>query len=362
MGIFGVAKNVYRGYKIKTTRKQIVNANHSKLNVNDNTLCDMRKYGFSMAESQLFDLKNNDCKNYISTWEAYQPRIHTTPYFVLSDDKYLFASVFGKFIEVPVTYALINNGKIEPIDSYQPSETLYDFILRNKGAVIKDRCGCDGFDVYVLRVKDGKLTYKDKIITKEWLNEIVHKFRQGMVQSIIQQGDFENELFCDSVNTVRIVSLRKKDRTEHEIVGALQRIGTKKSAPVDNFNQGGGSALIDLDTGELGMMTSMFSVDLKGNRVFYEKHPDSGAQIKGQKIPNWDELKNTLIEITRKLPFFECIAWDVVIKNDGFALIETNMKSSLNVFQIHKGMRNELLGQKYREHGWLVDSDLIEKL
>ena len=57
--------------------------------------------------------------------------------------------------------------------------------------------------------------------------------------------------------------------------------------------------------------------------------------------------------MTNKLPFFEYIAWDIVIKEEGIALIETNMKSRLDLFQAHRGMRNESLGQKYREQGYI---------
>lgn len=119
------------------------------------------------------------------------------------------------------------------------------------------------------------------------------------------------------------------------------------------FSQGGGSALIDLETGQLSAMTLLDSFDDKGERIFYEKHPDTNSQIKGLFIPNWDSIKQELINITRMLPVYNFVAWDIALTPKGIAVIETNMKSSLRVFQVHGGMRNKLLGRKYKEYGYI---------
>ena len=163
-----------------------------------------------------------------------------------------------------------------------------------------------------------------------------------------------------TVNTLRIVSIRPEGETRHEIVGALQRIGTDASAPVDNFSQGGLTALIDLDSGVLGKASSGDYFDRDGKRIFLSKHPDTGAQIEGVAVPNWKEIKDKIVEVTEQLPFFEYIAWDLVVRDHGVSVLETNMKSSLNIFQVHGGARNTLLGQTYRKHGWLVDDKFFQ--
>lgn len=335
-------------------RKKVINSKHDVLELNRKNIVDMRKHNFSFSESSIYDLKSNDYREYINTFEAYAPRLSNSPYFVISDDKYLFSVVFEKYINTPKTLALIQNGEIVSLGNERVSNlNLYDLFLQNGGGVIKDRGGCDGFNVYVFSVVGEQLFYKETSVDRKELEKIVKKFSRGMVQDKLGQGEFENNIYNKSINTIRVITMRKENSYEHEIVGALQRIGTKKSMPVDNFNQGGGSALIDIESGELGSMTCINSFDEKGKRIYYDTHPDSGAKIKGQVIPNWEFIKSSLIEVTRKLPFFEYIAWDVVLQDDGIAVIETNMKSSLNVFQVHGGMRNSLIGEKYREKGYI---------
>lgn len=205
-----------------------------------------------------------------------------------------------------------------------------------------------------LRAENDGLYHRDKLLTREDLSDIIRGFSRGIIQGRIAQGQFENGIFGESVNTIRVISMRRRGSVEHEIVGAVHRFGTKKSAPVDNFRQGGVCALVDIETGRMGKLTSMFDVDIEGKHVFHARHPDTGAQVEGIAIPNWEQLKDLVAELTRKLPFFEYTAWDFVVQDDGFALIEINMKSSLYLFQIHGGARHTLLGEKYREHGYLV--------
>lgn len=345
-------KKIYREYRMKKFKEFLLNQHRNVCEIPEHVY-DARKYDFSLVESYVFGLHKDNIGEYITTWEEYQPRMNETPYFVMSDDKYIFSMTFGKFVEVPITYAIIQGGKIIAVDQPISSDNLYAFLVNNQGGVIKDRTGFNGYAIYVFSVQNNRLMYKGKEISESELLDIVSKYQAGIVQSIVSQGSFENELFAESVNTIRVISMKKKGENHHEIVAALQRIGTKRSAPVDNFSQGGGSALIDLETGELGPMSCIDSFDENGNRIFYDNHPDSGAQIKGKILPRWNEIKTKIVQITEKLPYFQLIAWDIVLKDDGIALIEINMKSSLDLFQIHGGMRNKLLGQKYREHGYI---------
>jgi len=357
--INGVKKIVHsqlKAIRMKRMRDNIVNAHHDMQEYDANKVFDARKYGFNMSESASYKLNEENYKEYISTWESYQPRLANTPYSIISDDKLIFSLVMSSVVDVPTVYAFILDGKVEALSGYNiTNENLYDFFVANSGGVLKDREGYDGFGIYVF-VSDGSgLIHKGEKVSKSDFEAIISNAKNTVVQKRIVQGSFENNIFDKSVNTVRMISIKKKDANEHEIVAAVQRIGTNRSAPMDNFSQGGGSAVIDLETGELSAMTCMDSFDENGERVFYDKHPDTGTQIKGEKIPHWELVKETIVMITRKLPFFNYVAWDIAITDDGIAVIETNMKSSLRVFQVHGGMRNKYLGQKYREYGYIKD-------
>lgn len=342
-------------------RNHVVNLDHLSIDADFKSAADMRKYGFSMSSSYMLDLKNNNYKEYISTWEAAQTRVGANPdFFIISADKMLFGMVYGNFIKVPKVWATVTNGKINSFNKADINENnIYEFLINNNGGVLKWRAGCDGFGVDVFYTINNKLYSNETEVTKENLLNTISKCIYCILQERVVQNDFENKIYDKSVNTIRIISVRKKGEVEHEIIGALQRVGTSKSAPVDNFCQGGGTALIDIETGKMGKLTCGNAFDKNGKRIYWTKHPDTGAQIEGVKIPNWAEIKEKIIHLTREVPFFEFTAWDIALTNDGIELIEINMSSDVNVFQVHGGMRNSLLGKKYREKGWLVDEDVF---
>lgn len=348
-----IIKRIIRSREKRKDRNNVLSSSHQVMVYKVGKEFDFKKQGFSLYESVLFNLNKNNYRNYISTWEAYQPRYNLSEYHKISDDKYLFSIVFGKYVDTPISYGLINNGTIEPLVADLKKDSLYDFLLEKSGGVIKDRFGYNGYNIYVFRARNNCLFYRGEPISKIDLDEIVSKFNNGLIQSIITQGSFENSIYDKSINTIRIITIRKEKSVEHEVVCAVQRIGSDRCAPVDNFSQGGYSSLVNLETGELGPLTSPMSKDEKMNQVFYDNHPDNGAIVKGKIIPNWFSVKQKVIDLTRKIPFYDYIAWDIVLKDDGIAVIEINMKSSLCVVQVHGGMRNTKMGEAYKRMHYL---------
>lgn len=315
-----------------------------------------KKRGFSAFDAKLYCLdRGNDFRDYITTWEAFQPAFsNNLKYWSISSNKYLFYLVFGHFIATAKVHMTIRNGKIQWLERENNTD-IYDFIMENNGAVLKDTFGWDGNKVWVFVPSLEGLMCSNEVWDKNRLLEVVSGLSFAILQDRLEQGSFASSLFNKSINTVRLITVRKKDSYEHEVVAALMRIGTNRSAPTDNCAQGGGSCLIDLETGELGPMRTYFDKDENGQFIVMNTHPDTGAQITGRVIPNWTKVKQTISDLTNKIYFFETLAWDIVLMDDDIQVIETNLKSSLSVFQIHGPMKNTLLGEKYREHGWLVD-------
>lgn len=353
------------GQDLVADREHVLNAHDS---VFDQTraeeIIDYRDKGFSLKESGVYQLDKNDYHDYINTWESYLPlycnlkpsginEYDNLLYNNIFDDKYLFSLVFGKYVKTPDTYGLIFDGRYVAIDDRFAEECLYSSLVEVGGGIIKYRAGANGFGINAFAAKDGSLFTNGKIASEKELKDCVRKCKYGIVQEKVRQGAFANSLFPDSVNTTRIITARKKGAIEHELLGAVQRIGTKASAPTDNFSQCGGSAMIDIDSGVLGSMKTGYNVNNEISVVASDSHPDTGEIIKGKVIPNWSKIKSTILELTQKLPFFSYAAWDISILEDGICIIEINKKSALTVFQVHGGMRNSLLGRKYREHGWL---------
>ena len=290
-----VAKRMYHRFERINQRRNEIQLHGSVLDSYRALTADRLKQGFSFWDSFCYELKYNDYRDYISSWEAWQPVRSKSAYFKISADKYLFACVFGPHITVPPTYALIEKGQI--VDVNVRNKDIYDRIWEAGGAFIKDRFGCEGFNVVELRANNDGLYHKDRLLTEEDLQDIIRGFSKGIIQGRLTQGKFENDIFGGSINTIRIISMRKRNSIEHEVVGAVHRFGTKKSAPVDNFHQGGFSAPIDIETGRMGRLAAIYDTDADGKHNFHAKHPDTGAQVEGIVVPDWERLKDLVAEL-----------------------------------------------------------------
>ncbi|MGI6657910.1 MAG: sugar-transfer associated ATP-grasp domain-containing protein [Dethiobacteraceae bacterium] len=97
---------------------------------------------------------------------------------------------------------------------------------------------------------------------------------------------------------------------------------------MDNARKEALVTTVDLKTGILGKAKTYY------DKTLYSKHPDSGAQIEGVKIPNWHSVKAKLLDVAVKFPYIDFIAWDVVITKDGFSVIEGQCFTSLDLFQM----------------------------
>lgn len=353
-------KSVVKKYLQRREKKwrfdRVVNVSKNTSKLDITKAFDARNYGFSLSESAAYGLNAENLGQYISTWESYQPRLTDNRNFIVSDDKLLFSFAMEGVVEVPKIYGIIRNGKVQSVSQVElTNENLYDFFLENDGGVLKVRSGYNGYGIHVYTCDGRTLREKGTAVTREDLASAVGAANNCLIQSRVEQGSYGQNLFDGSVNTLRLISVKMPGSDVHRVVAAVQRIGTQASAPMDNFSQGGLSALVDLQTGELSAATAMDSIDEKGNRVYFDRHPDTGAQIKGVVVPNWEQICQSISEITRQRPFFDFVAWDIAVKDDGIAVIETNMKSTLGVFQVHGGMRHAPLGQAYRALGYLKE-------
>ena len=136
----------------------------------------------------------------------------------------------------------------------------------------------------------------------------------GLLEELLVQHPEMSRLCPTSVNTVRIATLLGDKR--EGVVYAFLRIGNGKV--MDNVDQGGMAARVDLATGKLLTVAA----DKAGN--VYDKHPMTGTPIVGFTIPYFKEAMDMCLQAMHKVPQVRFVAWDVAITADGPRFIEGN--------------------------------------
>lgn len=188
-------------------------------------------------------------------------------------------------------------------------------------------------------------------------------------ESIVHQTGQLASFNPSSVNTVRFMTTLYPDRTA-KVIAAFIKIG-RKGKCVDNAGAGGNvDACVNVETGEL-----QFPIEFNGWRKIkeIERHPDTGVQLKGVVIENWDSIKSEVIQFQQAFPYCKVAGWDIAITDDGPVVIEVNdFWDRTGQFFIRKGWRKEIrdcflawkkTGKNYKIGSWRLpfkDKRLIE--
>jgi hypothetical protein len=101
--------------------------------------------------------------------------------------------------------------------------------------------------------------------------------------------------------------------------------------PADNFwREGNMLASLDLETGRIRRVTSGVGFEMRD----LERHPDTGAELIGIAIPDWDRMKAVAVEGAKVLRHFGIIGWDIAATDDGPIIVEANYNPDFNLVQI----------------------------
>ncbi len=254
------------------------------------------------------------------------------------DNKILFPNIVRHLIRLPENLVLILDRKMIPINKEFPIKNIDDLLeyIRKQPVIIKPVDGLCGIGVYALEMKENKILIDNKEISKEKLSEFILSQHNSLIcERIINQADYSSRLYPHTLNTIRVLTLKDPDNNEIFIAGAVQRIGTSYSYPVDNFHRGGIASNINIETGELGPAAAIFPVS--NNKLkWHEFHPDTNIKIAGTRVPDWDKLKKNILALANDLSFCRIIGWDVAVTTAGFILIEGNNGSDPKIHQIHE--------------------------
>ena len=160
---------------------------------------------------------------------------------------------------------------------------------------------------------------KDKGIS---IAKIFDEYGQDfLVQECVHQHKDMAALNPTSLNTLRIMTFRSG--MDIKVIYSVVRIG-REGAVIDNESAGGISTLIN-SNGQLGK----YAYGAPG--IDKVEFTDSGIRLMDYVIPSYDSAIKLVKDTHYLLPFFDLLAWDVAINEDGKpVLIEFNMTPDLS--------------------------------
>ena len=210
-----------------------------------------------------------------------------------------------------------------------------------KSCVIKTTESSHGDNVWVINSvdyqdDDALFTRFDSQIIR--LSEVLGK-EPLIFESVVKQTKQFAAFNSTSVNTVRFMTTLWPDKSAR-VIATFIKIG-REGKCVDNAGGGGNvDVCVDTDTGEI-----KYAIQYDGWRNIkeIEKHPDSGNQLKGVVIENWEAIKAKVVRFQQSFPYCKAAGWDIAITDDGPVVIEVNdFWDRTGQYFIRRGWRKEI--------------------
>ncbi|MDD3895625.1 MAG: sugar-transfer associated ATP-grasp domain-containing protein [Bacilli bacterium] len=239
--------------------------------------------------------------------------------FYKLDNKLEFNKIFKDYIKRD--YLFINNNNYKLFQK---------FVKKHKEIIVKPIDGEGGYGIQ-------KMNINNKTNLKKLFNDLLNN-NQVLIEEYIKQHKKINELYNNSVNTLRLFTFYDGNKTH--ILNSVFKLGN--GGVIDNFSSGGMYTFVD-DNGKIIVP----AIDQNDN--IYYIHPQTKKDIVGYVVPMYQEACQLVKQAAILVPEIKYIGWDVAITNKGPLIIEGNCFPG--VFQIKPSLNNKKAGliPKYRK-------------
>ena len=281
------------------------------------------KYGSGYMDYFQFYFENlNDAQRatYINRTvnNNYFKLLNDREYFHIFQNKHEFLKVFSDYIKRD--YVMLEectyDEYLEFINKHPHFMAKPDNGLCGKGIEAIDATGKDPKEMYDYFIKNQQLLLEEKIVQNEDISSI----------------------YPLSINTIRVVTMNVKGKVSVPFVAI--RIGDGGRV-VDNFNSGGMFTVVDED----GVIRK--PAINKENEVFY-KHPYTGTDIVGFKIPMYEEIIAQCKEMATRIPEVGYVGWDMTVTDKGIDVVEGNQLPGYDIYQSFPHLDEDMCGLKPR--------------
>lgn len=295
------------------------------------------RHGFLSESGLLYDFENHPRGDYLNDYARFTKARMNGVYTTLLDNKVMFDAMMRPFQQnIPRSYAVRINKKFQSLVQYprmRSPQDVVDWCTAGNNIVLKPLDGGGGSGVIVITADEGELFRNGVHTSADELASMIERLDRYLIQEKIEQADYARVIYPRATNTIRALTMWDPDSDEPFIAMAVHRFGSDKSLPVDNWQQGGFCAAVDLATGELSK-TVTYPTTRK--LEWRDDHPDTGERIAGTRIPNWLAAHRQLLDIARAFPYWRYVGWDIVLDRNGtLKVIEGNHRSGVHILQVH---------------------------
>ena len=325
------------------------------------------KRGFLSYRIKQYGLTEQNYKNFLSDYQYHWLNRINNVYQKWVNDKTSFRAVMTPFKEyIPDYYFSVykehNAMRIVRMQDC-PDGVPCDYtgvcrLLREQGKLVfKPSAGTHGDGFYCLAYDENGYYINGEPTTEKGIDELLKRQKSFyIVTSYIKMHPDLKKIYPQSVNSIRIMVINR-DGYNPKIMQTYMRIGSSKTGFTDNVGYGGICAMINMETGV------MYDPESLRDHMYYPcpKHPDTGTEIAGIKIPHWDLVCRKVVEICRMMPELEYLGFDIAVTEDAFNVMEINIHQDLHKVALHSDEIRAFYADKIRYKEMLYSRSEIDE-
>lgn len=296
------------------------------------------RHGFTSRDHVLLELANNDPDGYLSYLQQAR-QVHPAmneEYLDVLRNKVAFYNATRPYVDcVPELYGTIRGGEFEPSFDYSGSDTVPELVCTEGDVIVKPITGTMGRDVYHVSDDGSAFRVNDDRVSAAELRDLRGELDRHLVSEFVHQHEYADAIYPDATNTVRMLTVADPDSRVPFLASAVHRFGSDATGPTDNWSGGGFAAPIDVESGRLDRLHTYSTAD---GLERLTDHPVTGARVAGERIPEWDRMRSTVLEVADIHAEIPYIGWDVVLSGDGPVVLEGNAAPHLALQQLGSGL------------------------
>lgn len=318
--------------------------------------------GFLADSAYAYGLTPDNISEYLSDYEFYRlwpinnwTRIWINDKLTL---KYLISNTeYDNFMPKYYFYSL---SKLKGVDVRKLVDCP-DYLEQNENGVIqllidvgdlacKPCNGSLSMGFFKLSYKNNTFFINDEICERADIEYFINQHANYIFTEYLYPSAKFKRIF-PIIHTLRVVVINK-DGINPRIVGGYFRFPNKTSG-IANYTIVGGVHIndynvvldVNFETGKVGNAKLTYATHVESTKI----HPDTKVILENV-IDDIDELKKTILGVSKRLNIVEFMGFDVGITENGFKCMEINSHAGIKYMQIfHPFFKNEYLKRYFIE-------------
>lgn len=292
--------------------------------------------GILSYKLQWYGINKENYQNYISDFDFFgKDNYMNTEYCQWAENKlntYYLLKPFNKYL--PKHYYYVRSGKILPLDVEEKKNGKVEDIVKlvnERPIAAKAVIGGHGTGFYKIEKKEGFYLVNNEKKSLDELKEIIKSLDNYIITDYVIPHKKIREICGDDAFAVMRIIAIYDENDGPQITAVILRLGCKNAGVVTDFS---GTIYVGLTLDE----GKSFEPIYKENEYCYRKiknHPDTGVNLEGFQVENWEELKKLVKDVCGYVPMTPYLCVDIIPTDDGFAILEINSHGQVRVIEPH---------------------------